>query len=111
MIRRAVFVFCILLVALPCCAQSPNIHANPQRMEDNIKALSRYGANPGGGVSRVAYSDADIEGRAYIMDLIRDVGLTVRIDPAGNIIGHREGRDDDARAAGRHRTIHADPFP
>lgn len=95
MIFRAVFVFFALLVALPCRAQSPDIHASPQRIDDNIQALSRYGANPGGGVSRVAYSDADVEGRAYISDLMRDAGLTVRVDAAGNIIGRRNGRDDD----------------
>jgi N-carbamoyl-L-amino-acid hydrolase len=41
----------------------------------------------------VAFSDADIQGRAYIISLMREAGLTVRIDAAGNIIGRREGRD------------------
>ena len=45
------------------------------------------------GVSRVAYSDADVAGRAYVMDLMRGAGLEPRVDPAGNIFGRRPGRE------------------
>jgi N-carbamoyl-L-amino-acid hydrolase len=45
------------------------------------------------GVSRVAYSDADIAGRDYVMGLMRAAALQSRIDPAGNIFASREGRD------------------
>ncbi|HXV60688.1 MAG TPA: Zn-dependent hydrolase [Vicinamibacteria bacterium] len=70
------------------------IHANAERMEARIHALSRFGTNPEGGVSRVAFSDADIAGRAYIVGLMRDAGLDVRTDTAGNIIGRRAGGED-----------------
>ena len=43
------------------------------------------------GVSRVAYSDADVAGRRYVMDLMRAAGLEPRVDPAGNIFGRRAG--------------------
>lgn len=69
------------------------LRADPARMESRIEALSAFGANPEGGVSRVAYSDADIAARDYIVSLMRDAGLTVRIDAAGNIIGRREGSE------------------
>ncbi|MDH4049764.1 MAG: Zn-dependent hydrolase [Gammaproteobacteria bacterium] len=69
------------------------IHANPERMEERILALSQFGANPEGGVSRVAFSDADLDGRKYISGLMRDAGLDVRVDTAGNIIGRRAGRE------------------
>lgn len=71
------------------------IKASAQRLEARIKALSQYGANPEGGVSRVAYSEADIAGRAYVMQLMRDAGLEVRIDAAGNIIGKRKGKNNN----------------
>ena len=67
--------------------------AKAQRLEQRIHALGRFGANPGGGVSRVAFSDADIAGREYITSLMRGAGLEVRIDAAGNIIGRRAGTD------------------
>lgn len=67
--------------------------ASPKRMEERIQALSRFGANPEGGVSRVAFSEADIQGREYIKGLMREAGLQVRVDTAGNVIGRREGRE------------------
>ena len=71
------------------------ILASAERMEQRIQALSGFGANPQGGVSRVAFSKADIEGREYIKDLMEQAGLEVRLDTAGNIIGKREGTDPD----------------
>lgn len=64
-------------------------------MEQRIQALSKFGANPEGGVSRVAFSEADIEGRGYITKLMAQAGLDVRRDAAGNIIGRREGTDPE----------------
>lgn len=69
--------------------------ANAERMEERIKALSQFGANPEGGVSRVAYSDADIKGRKYVMELMRNAGLEVSIDFAGNIVGKRAGKKNN----------------
>ena len=63
-------------------------------MEERIKALSQYGANPEGGVSRVAYSDADIAGRKYVMELMKNAGREVSIDAAGNIIGKIKGKNN-----------------
>ena len=60
-------------------------------MEVRIKALSEFGANADGGVDRVAYSPADIAGRAYIKGLMEELGLEVRVDSGGNIIGRRHG--------------------
>jgi N-carbamoyl-L-amino-acid hydrolase len=61
------------------------------RLNANLKALSAFGANPQGGVSRIAYSDHDRSGRAFVMELMRSAGLNVEIDFAGNIIGRRAG--------------------
>jgi N-carbamoyl-L-amino-acid hydrolase len=41
----------------------------------------------------VAYSDADVQGRAYVRRLMEEAGLAVRVDAAGNILGRRDGRD------------------
>lgn len=70
-----------------------NLRVNATRIEQRILRLSEFGKNPQGGVSRVAFSEADIRGRAYIMSLMREAGLTVNIDAAGNILGRRDGRD------------------
>ena len=72
---------------------SQSIHlANSERLESRIMALAEIGANPQGGMNRHAYSNADIQARAFVIQLMKDAGLTVRIDVAGNIIGRREGK-------------------
>ena len=45
------------------------------------------------GVSRVAYSDADVAGRKFAMGLMRAAGLDPRVDTAGNILATRGGRN------------------
>ncbi|MGH7601136.1 MAG: Zn-dependent hydrolase, partial [bacterium] len=70
-----------------------NLRVNTKRLEQRILALAEFGKNPFGGVSRVAFSEADIQGRNYVIALMREAGLQVKIDAAGNIIGRREGRE------------------
>ncbi len=67
--------------------------ADAGRIERHIQALAQFGANPEGGVSRVAFSAADLAGRDYIKGLMRDAGLAIRVDAAGNVIGRLEGTD------------------
>ncbi len=79
----------------PLPSTDPVVNGN--RLRQHLEALSVFGRPPGGnfadGVSRVAYSDADVRGRAYVIDLMKAAGLEPRIDPAGNIIGRRAGSD------------------
>jgi len=91
----SVFVFACLtgLPALADAEDSPAGNVSAARMTERIEALSGFGANPDGGVSRVAFSEADIAGREYIKSLMREAGLDVRTDTAGNIIGRREGSE------------------
>ncbi|MCM3900238.1 MAG: M20 family metallo-hydrolase [Pyrinomonadaceae bacterium] len=69
----------------------PKLRVNGARIIQHLNALGEFGKNPQGGVSRVAYSEADRQGRAYIMGLMRAAKLNVSIDLAGNIIGRRSG--------------------
>ncbi len=66
-------------------------------LRQRLEALSAFGRTTGGtfadGVSRVAYSPADVAGRRYVMDLMQRAGLAPRIDPAGNIFGRRAGTE------------------
>jgi len=68
--------------------------ASAGRMQQRIEGLSEFGANADGGVDRIAYSDADIAGREYVMELMHEAGLEVRVDAAANIIGRRQGSDN-----------------
>src|SRR6476646_5822989 len=88
------FLLCLCAIALPAAAQTPSAgRVKGQRIHEHLKELSKFGANPQGGVSRVAYSDADLQGRNYAISLMKQAGLDVHIDAAGNIVGTRAGSD------------------
>ncbi|MBW2541867.1 MAG: Zn-dependent hydrolase [Deltaproteobacteria bacterium] len=86
------FVTIPLLLVVAAAAPSA-IRVNQQRIEQRILKLAEFGKHPDGGVNRVAFSKADIEGRKYLTELMREAGLSVRVDAAGNIIGRREGSE------------------
>jgi N-carbamoyl-L-amino-acid hydrolase len=71
------------------------LRIDASKLRERIETLSTFGRPIGGtfadGVSRVAYSDADVAGRAYVMAQMRAAGLQPRIDPAGNIFARRDG--------------------
>ena len=65
---------------------------NSARLDDHLNALGEIGRDEFG-MQRVAFSRQDVAGRDYVSDLMRRAGMSVRIDPAGNIIGRTEGAD------------------
>ncbi|HEV8169460.1 MAG TPA: hypothetical protein VGP59_08935, partial [Pyrinomonadaceae bacterium] len=67
------------------------VRVSGTRIMDHLFALAEFGRNPQGGASRVAYSDADKQGREYVLGLMRAAKLDVSIDAAGNLIGRRPG--------------------
>ena len=95
--RRVRLAACLQVVltalSVTVAGQGPDLRINGKRVNGHLLALSRFGKNPEGGVTRVAYSDVDLQGRAYVIQLMRDAGLDVVIDAAGNIVGRRAGAD------------------
>ncbi len=82
-----------LIIALPTLRSQSSPRVNGDRMMEHLTAMAAIGKDPAGGYSRVAYSEADRQGREYVMGLMRAAGLTVSIDAAGNISGRRAGSD------------------
>ena len=72
------------------------LRINTQRLIDRIHALGQIGALAGGGVCRLALSAEDKAGRDLVISWMRELGLTVRIDGIGNVIGLRAGLNDSA---------------
>ena len=48
------------------------------------------------GITRLALSPEDMQAREYVMSLMRDAAMTVRVDSIGNIIGTLAGSDPAA---------------
>ncbi|QNK88406.1 Zn-dependent hydrolase [Sporosarcina sp. resist] len=70
--------------------------ANQQRIEQHIELLSRFTATPGAGVTRLTYSQEDLQARNYIKEKMVEYDLTVTEDGLGNIFGKLEGALPDA---------------
>src|SRR6266566_9159868 len=82
--------------ARPSRAQStgsPKFHVDSQRLQGTLEKLSEFGRNPEGGVTRIGFSEADLAAREYVSGLMKQAGLQVRVDPAGNIFGLRAGSE------------------
>jgi N-carbamoyl-L-amino-acid hydrolase len=74
------------------------LRVNGPRIVEHLTALAEFGRNPQGGVTRLAYSEADRLGREYVMGLMRAAKLDVSVDAAGNLIGRRAGSDKNLPA-------------
>ena len=74
-------------------AQQTNLKVDQDRLEQRIFDLAQFGLQENGETERVAFSDADITARNWVMQTLKDFGMEVTIDPAGNIIGKRAGAD------------------
>ncbi len=66
------------------------------RLMARINELGTIGALAGGGVSRLALTDADRRGRDRVLGWMRELGLEITIDRIGNVIGMRPGSEGGA---------------
>ncbi|PAS96247.1 MAG: Zn-dependent hydrolase [Candidatus Dactylopiibacterium carminicum] len=70
----------------------PRIDA--ERLLASLQSLGQLGALPGGGVNRLALTDADRLGRDWTVQRMRELGMEVRIDAIGNGIAVYPGQED-----------------
>ncbi len=61
---------------------------NAQRLNDTLQSLGRIGETQGG-MQRIAFSPADVEGREFVKSLMTEAGMSVRVDAAGNVIARK----------------------
>ena len=92
--RRVFLQQSALLGAMPMlttrASRRAPLHVNGARLNAWLSAFNAIGRTDGG-INRVAYSDADLAGRAFTLDLFRQSGLAPRIDAAGNIYARVAG--------------------
>jgi len=68
-----------------------DLRINISRLSREIFELSEIGRKPDHhGTYRVAFSEADMQARAWMQEKISAAGLTPRMDGAGNVFGHWE---------------------
>ncbi len=67
-----------------------SIRVKEDRLRQDLTHLGRFGEMAGGGIMRTALSDADLKARHWFKERMREGGLKVREDAAGNLIGRME---------------------
>ncbi|MEY8019925.1 Zn-dependent hydrolase [Muriicola sp. SD30] len=95
------YLFYFLLFSFSIISKAQEVpEVDQDRLEKTIHTLAKYGMKENGETNRVAFSDADLQGRAYIISLMQISGLEVSVDYAGNIIGKRAGKDPGLKPIG-----------
>src|SRR5215472_16917028 len=89
------------MVSLSDTTSRPTVWSSAMRIDgarlwQSLMDLAQIGATPKGGVSRLALTDLDRQGRDLVVSWLRDVGAAIEIDGAGNIFATRQGREKEA---------------
>ena len=103
----SIFIFlvaCVASTGLSAQTLPFNEAESAKRLEALMQRINQFGATPDGGLNRVAYSDEDRKAREQVIREMARLGLRVRVDAAGNIIGRRNGQSNfkDAIVMGSH---------
>lgn len=73
-------------------AQKRPLVVNGDRLNGWLTQFDKIGRTAGG-INRVAYSEADLAGRAFTKELFTQSGLQLRLDTAGNMLARVPGTD------------------
>ena len=68
-----------------------NLPTNPGRIAEDISDLAAI-TEPDHPYTRRAFTPMFLAGRSYLERRFEKAGLAIRIDAAGNLIGHRPGK-------------------
>ena len=60
------------------------------RIERNIEDLASIGMHEGGGITRLEWTEENLEARKFIIKEMKEANLRVSLDSIGNIIGKRD---------------------
>ena len=72
------------------------IEAVTGRIATDLESLKKFTATPGEGCTRLPFTPEARMAVDYLSQAMKDAGLEVREDAAGNVIGVLKGTDPDA---------------
>lgn len=71
---------------------------NSNRLEKTLKELACFGALPDGGTTRLSYSREFLAAQEYLRQQMLAVGMEVKTDAVGNLIGTYKGKNEQLPA-------------
>ena len=80
------------------------LEVRKDQLMQELEALARFSDTPAPAVTRVVFSEVDLQARAWLKGLCAEAGLTVREDAVGNTFARWEGSSPElpAVASGSH---------
>ena len=66
-----------------------------ERLSTDLRELGEIGRAEDGGLYRMAFTEADMEGKAWLERKMKEAGLVTSRDGACNVIGRMEGEDPE----------------
>lgn len=73
-----------------------------QTIEEQIKTFATFSRPESTGTTRLPFTPEARVAAEYLVELMKEAGLTVRIDASGAVIGRKEGRRKEAYLIGSH---------
>lgn len=67
-----------------------------ERIRHDIDELAKFSVTQGSGCCRQTYTKEFSQARDYLVNEMKNIGLSVREDAVGNLIGRMEGKNPDA---------------
>ena len=79
-------------------------------LSEQLETLATFSDAPAPAVTRIVYTQTDLDARAYLKTLIAEVGLSVHEDALGNLFARWEGLEPSLPAVATGSHIDAIPF-
>lgn len=86
------------------------LRVDSEGLQRQIDELASFSDSPAPSVTRVLYSDKDVQARRYIKGIMKELGLAVREDAVGNIFGRWVGHEAELGAVATGSHVDAIPF-
>uniref|UniRef100_M8C5G5 Peptidase M20 dimerisation domain-containing protein n=1 Tax=Aegilops tauschii TaxID=37682 RepID=M8C5G5_AEGTA len=86
------------------------LRVDSESLQRQIDELASFSDSPAPSVTRVLYSDKDVQARRYIKGIMKQLGLSVREDAVGNIFGRWVGSEAELGAVATGSHVDAIPF-
>lgn len=70
------------------------MNANIERVVSRLEEIYQCGKKEDGTYTRMAFSPEDVKGRKLFASWAEELGMTWKVDEAGNLIAHMDGQDN-----------------
>ncbi len=70
------------------------INCSKERMKDKLQTFSNFGATGNGGITRLCFSEPNLQARAEFSKRCRELGMALKTDDMGNMYATLKGREN-----------------